>query len=69
MPKSEPEVIVEEKQEEEKKPGKKTMSFLEKLKAAKACKGKSCCDEKKEECQGSDEKKDDEKKEDEKKED
>ena len=69
MPKSEPEMIVEEKKgEEEKKPEKKTMSFLEKLKAAKACKGKACCDEKKEECNGSDEKKDD-KKEDEKKED
>lgn len=71
MPKSEPEMIVEEKKgEEEKKPEKKTMSFLEKLKAAKACKGKACCDEKKEECKGSDdEKKDDDKKEDEKKED
>ena len=71
MPKAEPEMIVEEKKgEEEKKPEKKTMSFLEKLKAAKACKGKACCDEKKEECQGSDdEKKDDDKKEDEKKED
>ena len=70
MPKSEPEMIVEEKKgEEEKKPEKKTMSFLEKLKAAKACKGKACCDEKKEECNGSDEKKDDDKKEDEKKED
>ena len=71
MPKAEPEMIVEEKKsEEEKKPEKKTMSFLEKLKAAKACKGKACCDEKKEECKGSDdEKKDDDKKEDEKKED
>ena len=66
MPKAEPEMIVEEKKEEEKKPEKKTMSFLEKLKAAKACKGKSCCDEKKEEeaDKGSDEKKEDEKKED-----
>ena len=71
MPKGEPEMIVEEKKgEEEKKPEKKTMSFLEKLKAAKACKGKACCDEKKEECKGSDDdKKDDDKKEDEKKED
>ena len=70
MPKAEPEMIVEEKKEEEKKPEKKTMSFLEKLKAAKACKGKACCDEKKEECKGSDDdKKDDDKKEDEKKED
>lgn len=67
MPKSEPEMIVEEKKgEEEKKPEKKTMSFLEKLKAAKACKGKACCDEKKEECNGSDEKKDDDKKDDKK---
>ena len=71
MPKAEPEMIVEEKKgEEEKKPEKKTMSFLEKLKAAKACKGKACCDEKKEECKGSDDdKKEDDKKEDEKKED
>lgn len=70
MPKAEPEMIVEEKKEEEKKPEKKTMSFLEKLKAAKACKGKACCDEKKDECKGSDDdKKDDDKKEDEKKED
>ena len=64
MPKSEPEMIVEEKKEEEKKPENKTMSFLEKLKAAKACKGKACCDEKKEECKDSDDKKEDEKKED-----
>ena len=65
MPKAEPEMIVEEKKGDEKKPEKKTMSFLEKLKAAKACNGKACCDEKKEDDKGSD----DEKKEDEKKED
>lgn len=64
MPKTEPEMIVEEKNEDEKKPEKKTMSFLEKLKAAKACKGKACCDENKEECKDSDEKKEDDKKED-----
>lgn len=64
MPKTEPEMIVEEKKEDEKKPEKKTMSFLEKLKAAKACNGKACCDSKKEECKSSDEKKEDEKKED-----
>lgn len=69
MPKSEPEMIVEEKKEDEKKPEKKTMSFLEKLKAAKACKGKECGSENKEEDKGSDEKKEDDKKEDEKKED
>lgn len=46
MPKAEPEVINEEKVEEAKKDGKKTMSFLEKLKAAKACKGTECTEEK-----------------------
>lgn len=46
MPKAEPEVINEEKKEEEKKPEKKTMSFLEKLKAAKACKGTECSEDK-----------------------
>lgn len=46
MPKSEPEVINEENVEEAKKDGKKTMSFLEKLKAAKACKGTECTEDK-----------------------
>ena len=64
IPKAEPEMIVEEKKEDEKKPEKKTMSFLEKLKAAKACKSKECCEEKKEDDKSSDDKKEDEKKED-----
>ena len=64
MPKAEQEMIVEEKKTDEKKPEKKTMSFLEKLKAAKACKGKECCEEKKEDDKDSKEKKEDEKKED-----
>jgi hypothetical protein len=48
LPKSEPEVINEEEQkvEEAKSESKKPMSFLEKLKAAKACKGSECTEEK-----------------------
>jgi hypothetical protein len=48
LPKSEPEVINEEEQkvEEAKSESKKPMSFLEKLKAAKACKGSECSEDK-----------------------
>jgi hypothetical protein len=65
MPKAEPEMIIEEKKEEEEPKAEKTMSFLEKLKAAKACKGSECSEEKCDEKCESEEKKDekDEKKE------